>query len=185
MQRIQRIFAIAQNDNAACHFAFTIQFGNAAPHLWPFSERSDILQQHGDAVTGGDDHVVKILRGLQVAGGTYHVLRFAQFQHRTAIFLIRRLNSTDDLLVGDALRPHTFWIDDDLILLDHAAHAGDFCHIRHRFQFIFQQPVLKAAQVGQTIFAATIHQRVLVDPANTSGVRPRAVLASAGRLDCT
>ncbi len=60
----------------------------------------------------------------------------------------------------------------DLILPDHPADACHFGHIRHRLQFIFEKPVLQRAQLRQIHSAATVYQRVLVDPANAGGIRP-------------
>ena len=62
-------------------------------------------------------------------------------------------------------------VDLHLILLHHAAHRRHFGNVRDGFQLVFQEPVLQRTQLGEIVLSAFVHQRVLKDPADASGIR--------------
>ena len=62
-------------------------------------------------------------------------------------------------------------VDHDLVLPDHAADGGDLGDAGHGLQLVLEEPVLQAAQTGQVMVAAAVYQGVLVDPADTGGIR--------------
>ena len=43
----------------------------------------------------------------------------------------------------------------------------------HSLQFVFQEPVLQAAQLAEIVLTGAIHQCVEVDPTHTGGIRPQ------------
>ena len=63
------------------------------------------------------------------------------------------LDGSITLLVGDVVGPQPIGIEHDLILPDHAPDGGNFSHVRHGLQFVFQEPVLQRAQLRQVLRA--------------------------------
>ena len=61
----------------------------------------------------------------------------------------------------------------NLVLLHHAAKCSDFRYPGHSLQFVFQEPVLQAAQLAEIVLTGAIHQCVEVDPTHTGGIRPQ------------
>ena len=69
---------------------------------------------------------------------------------------------------GNAERAQAAGIDDDVVLLDEAADAGDLGHAFGLGQSEADLPVLQRAQIGQRLVLA--QHGVLVDPADAAGV---------------
>ena len=70
----------------------------------------------------------------------------------------------------DAERAQPVRIDDDIILLDEAADAGDLRDAFGLGETVAQRPVLERAQFGERHLLGD--ERILVDPADAGRVRP-------------
>ncbi len=142
----QRVFAGAHDDDAARHLALAIEFRDATAHFRAHLHARDVPQSHRDAGIGRRQrNFAKVVERLQVAGGAHHVLGFTQFQHRAAGFLVRFLHGFDNFPVGNVVGAQLVGVEHDLVLPHHAANAGDFRHVRHRLQFVLEEPVLQGA----------------------------------------
>ena len=102
------------------------------------------LQHRGQESAGiatGDGS--KVLDRLEVAPRPDHVFRLGPFQDRAAGLLVGALDGLDDLRVGDAIGGELHRIEGDLVLLDHAADAGDLGDARQALELVAQEPVLQ------------------------------------------
>src|SRR3546814_15282856 len=54
--------------------------------------------------------------------------------------------------------------------LDHAADAGDLSHAGQAFEFVAQEPVLQAAQLGEIVPSGPVDQCIFIDPADAGRV---------------
>ena len=175
----QRVLARAHDDHAARHFAFAIEFRDAAAHLRPDLDARHVAQLHRNATVGGRQRdCPEVVERLQVPGGAHHVLGFTEFEHRAATLAVGLLHGVDHAVVRDAVGAQLVREEDDLVLAHHAADRGHFGHVRHGLQLVLQEPILQRAEFAQVMPAAAVHQRVLVDPAHAGGVGPQ------GRLRC-
>ena len=168
----ERVLAIAHDDDAARHLALAVQLGDAAAHLRPEANLRDLFQ--ADRRAGGGDAErdrAQVLQALHVAAHADHVLGLGHLDHRAARFLVALLDRHAHVRQRQAVGAQLRRVDDDLVLLDHAADRGDFGDARHGTQFVFQEPILQRAQLRQVVFAAAVHQCVLVHPAHAGGVR--------------
>jgi hypothetical protein len=66
------------------------------------------------------------------------------------------LDRLDRLLVGDPVSGELQRIEHHLVLLDHAADAGDLGDAGHGLQLVAQEPVLQPAQLRQVMPAAAV-----------------------------
>jgi hypothetical protein len=65
-------------------------------------------------------------RGFEIAGGAHDIFGFGHFDDTAAGFLIGALERIGHVARRHAVGGELLRIDHDLILLDHAADAGDF-----------------------------------------------------------
>ena len=174
LDRAAGICPLPQDDDAARDFAFAVKLGNAAPQFRSDLDGSDITQSYRHtACRGPQRDAAKISQIAEVAGSTDHIFRLSHLDDRAARFLVRRADRGDDFGMGDAQRSHAIRVEHDLILLHHAADAGDFGDAGHSLQFVAQEPVLQAAQASQIMPAAAVDQRIFVNPANPGRVRAK------------
>ncbi len=108
VDRIQRILAIAHHNDAAGDLPFAVIFRHTAANFRAEPYRRHIGKQHRHAVTAGDRYIAEVIQIRQIAGGTHHVFRFAQFQQRTAALLVRLTHRLHDLLMRDIECPKPF-----------------------------------------------------------------------------
>ena len=174
------VFTEAHHYYATDGLAFAIQLSHPAPHLRPNLNSGHVFQEHGGAVViKPQRNRQQVLTGLDVAGRAHHVFRLGHLDDRGAHFLIAPLDGVLDMSQRNSQRPELFRADLDLILLHHATKRGHFGHAWHCLEFVFQKPVLQAAQLAQIVVPGAIHQSVEVNPANPGCVRPQL---RAGRV---
>ena len=106
---------------------------------------------------------------LQVALAADDVFELGEFDRAAADVGVAGADRVAHLLHGDAEIAHALRIEDDVVLLDEAADAGDFGDAFGLRQREFQIPVLDGARVGEVQFLR--HHGVLVDPADAGRVR--------------
>ncbi len=130
----------------------------------------NVSECHGHATIETQRNGSKIAQRLQIAGRTNHELGFCQFQDTPAGFTVRPFDGRCDLLLCHAPAGHAYRVEYHLVLLDHAADGCDFRHVGQSLELIAQEPVLQRAQLREVMPARAIHQRILVDPADTRGI---------------
>ena len=132
----------------------------------------DIPNQDGrTAAICPDGDQLNILNRAQVAAPSNHVFRAGHFQDTAAHLRITVPDRFDDRLDRQPIGGQRVRIYLDLILFDEPADRGHFCHSRHTFQLVAQVPVLKAAELSQIVRPGLVHQRVLIDPPDSRGIR--------------
>jgi len=133
----------SKTPGATGDFALAVQLRNAAPHLGSALNGGDIAQAHRNArCAHAQRDGPEIREGAQVSGGAYHELRFRELQYRTTGLLVSALYGLNDFAVSDPKRCKLLWIEHDLVLLDHAADAGDLGHVGQGLQLELEKPVL-------------------------------------------
>ena len=136
--RFPGVLAGAQDHHPAGHFAFAVQFGDTAAHLRADLYPRDVAEIHRHAgVTGFQHNVFEVVEGLQIAAGAHHIFGFRQFDRRAARLLIRGVQRRFHLAEADAVLGQLHRVDDNLVLLDHAAHRRHFRDVRNGFQLVF------------------------------------------------
>ena len=168
-----RVLAGAHDHHAPGHFAFAIQFRDAAAHFRSDLDRRDVAQQHRCGTRQRQRNGPEIFQRLQEAARANHVLGLGQFDHRATAGLVGIAQGVDDRGLRDAERAHAVGIEHHLVLPNHAADAGDLGHIRYRFQLELEKPVVQRAKLAEVSLAGAVDQRVLVDPAHARGIRPQ------------
>src|SRR3546814_14505522 len=74
-------------------------------------------------------------------------------------------------LFRSAVDLHTLGIELDLVGPDHSAERCDLGHAGDLFQLIFEEPVLKRAQLPEVVLTCAVDERILKGPADAGGVR--------------
>jgi hypothetical protein len=82
--------------------------------------------------------------------------------------------------MGDAVCSELHRIEQHLVLLDHAADAGDLGDAGHGLQLVAQEPVLQSAKLRQVVATGAVDQGIFIDPTDAGCVRPKRT-ASARR----
>ena len=123
----------------------------------------------------------KIIEVAEIARSADHIFGFAHLDDRAARFLVGGLDCAHDLGVSHAERCHPVRLENDLVLLDHAADAGDLGNAGDRLELIAQEPVLQAAQSCKVVPAAAIDQRIFVDPPHTGCIGAKRARDAIGQ----
>ncbi len=120
------ILAITHDDDAAHHFPFTVELGQAAPALGPGDHIRHVTQQQWGAThIGTERDLLQILHAFQIAVGAHHVLRFRHLDDGGAGLLIALLDGGLYKGERDAVGAQLVRVDPHLILAHHAADGGD------------------------------------------------------------
>ncbi|MCY1284520.1 hypothetical protein D9M70_334230 [compost metagenome] len=174
------VLATAQDHHATDRLTLTVEFGDPAAHLRPLLDGGHIAEGDRHAANAElERHGTEVVQGLQVPRGAHHVFGFGHRQHGSAGFLVGLADGLDHRILGDPQAGQSNRIELHLVLLDHAAHGRHFGDVGQGLQLELEKPVLQGAQLRQVVPAAAIHQRVLVDPADSGGVRPQRRLGGA------
>ena len=112
-------------------------------------------------------------RLFDVADALDHVFGFAEFEHAPAHVVVRFADGHHEFGQRDVVGEELVRVHVHLIFANEPADAGDFRNAGRVLQVVAQRPVLKRAQIGETVLAGLIHQRVFIDPADARGVRPQ------------
>ena len=176
------IFTNPHHHDAAHHFALTVQFRDAAAHLWTDPDIGHILEQQRCAVdieTERDRG--EVLYPLDITAGAHHVFRLRHLDDRCAHFLITPLDGLLNVRQRHVEGAQLIRVHFDLILPDHAAQGGYFGYARHGLQFILQEPVLQTAQLADIVLAGSVYQRIQIHPAHAGGIRPQLWPGTGGQ----
>ncbi|MNT16460.1 hypothetical protein D3C72_1515640 [compost metagenome] len=165
------ILAVAHDDDAAHHFPFAVELGDAAPTLGAGDHIRHITQQQrGAAHSGTERDLLQILHALQIAIRAHHVLRFRHLDDGGAGLLVALLDGGLDEGERDAVGTQLVRVDPHLILAHHAAHGGDLGDAIDGLQLVLEEPVLQGGELAQVMLAGSVHQGVLIDPAHPGGI---------------
>src|SRR3546814_7594498 len=69
----------------------------------------------------------------------------------------------------------------DVCSSDLPAYGRDFRHVGQCLELIAQEPILQRAQLREVMFARSVYQSILVDPADTCGVRAQSGFGGGGK----
>jgi hypothetical protein len=119
----------------------------------------------------------------QVTAAAHHVLGLGHFDDAAADIAIRFTDRLHHLHQRHTKGAQLDRIDHHLILLDETADAGHLGHARSLGQLVADEPVLDGAQLGQRFVLG--QHRVLIDPADTRGVRPQLRRDALGQSACS
>ena len=162
--------AIARHGDARHHFAFAVEFGQAAPFVGHQFDAGDVADQHRRALVALDDQHFEVALAAQIALAAHHVLGFGHLDDATADIAVGVADDLRHLHQRNAVGAQLHRVDGDLVGLNEAADRCDFGDAVRLGQLIADVPVLDGAQFGQRLVLG--EQRVLVDPADAGGVRP-------------
>ena len=175
----ERVGAGALQGDAARDLAFAVELGDAAPLVRADLDARDVLEQHRRAAVHLDDDLLEVARAFEIAAAAHHELVLGKLERAPADVHVAVADDVAHLLQRDAERAHAAGIDDDVVLLDEAADAGDLGDTLGLRQPEADLPVLQRAQVGEGLVLA--EDRVLVDPADAAGVGPKVGVTPAGK----
>ena len=163
----------AQDDDSACDLAVAIEFCDAAAHFRAKLDRRHFAKRHGHAARSGAQwHSAEVVERLQIARSAHHIFGLAELENRTAGFLIGLPDRGDGLSMGNAEASQLHRVEHHLVLLDHAADAGDLGNAGQALELVAQEPVLERSQLREIVPAGAVDQRILVHPANAGRVGP-------------
>ena len=165
------VLAPAHDDNRANDLALTIKVSNTASHLRADSNLGHVGQDEGRTlVVDAKRYGGEIFDTLQVARGTNHVLGLTHFDDRAAGLLVTVPDRLLEAGKRHAESAQLVRVDDNLVLAHHAADRRHFGDAMHRLQFILEEPVLQAAQLGEIVTAGAVDERVLEYPAHAGRI---------------
>ena len=138
------------------------------PFVWTELDAGDVAQQHRRAVIGLEDDVAEVVDRLDVALAADDIFELRQLDGAAADIGVDGADRVAHLLHGNAEIAHPLRIEDDIVLLDEAAYAGDLGDAFGLGQSEFQIPVLDRARVRKLQLFR--HDGILVDPADAGRV---------------
>src|SRR6185437_7824068 len=157
IDHIQRICALPHDDDSANGLAFAIPFGNAFTDIRSKADCTQIAQQDGRAVVAADCRVGKIVQRMQIPEAADHVACAVHIQLAPANLARTRFYPVDHSGERNAIGEQLVRVKLHMILLHISADAGDLRNALNSFQLIAKLPILKAAQIGQTMPVACIN----------------------------
>ncbi len=166
----ESVHTVAHDDDAADGFAFTVPFGDALADVRAERNGAEVADEDGCAVLGGHWDGFEVLQRAQVAQAANHVASAGHFENAAADFVGGIANAVDDHGERNVVGAKFVGVDVYLILLNEAAHGGDFSDARNGFELKAKIPILEAAQFGEAVAMGTVDDGVFVDPACAGGV---------------
>ena len=144
----QRIGAEALQRDAARHFAVAVEFGDAATFVAGKFNAGHVLQQYRGAAVGLHDDIFDVIDAFEVATTAHHELVLGEFQRASADVHVAAANDVADFGQRNAERAQAARIDDDVVLLDETADAGDLGDALGLGETKANVPILQRAQVA-------------------------------------
>ncbi len=169
---VQRVLAVAHDDDTAHRFALAVPLGNALSQVGTVRDDAQITHQHRSTIAGCNRDFLDVRQGPDITHSSHQVVGAGHFKHPPAYLVVAGPDFVDDGLQGNMQSQQAFRIQLDLILANESPDRGDLRDSRHSLQRIANLPVLQASQVGEIQVMAAINQQVFVDPTGSSGVGP-------------
>ena len=170
VDHLQRVDAVTRHGDAGHHFAFAVEFGDAASLVRPQFDPGDVANQHRRALVAFHHQQFDVALAAQITLAAHHVLGFGHFHHTPADVAVGVANHLGDLGQGNRVSPQLHRIHRDLVGLHEPADGGDFSHPLRLGELVAQIPVLDGTQFRQRLVLG--QYRILIDPADAGGVRP-------------
>ncbi len=165
------VFALSHNDDSGDGVARAVPVGHAAPQIGTEDHLSDVFDAHRYARwRRRERYFGNVVLAPRVAAAAHHVLCAGQLQQAPAHVAVAAANGLDDSCNWDVVGLQLPGIDVHLVLAHEAAEWRHLGHAGHGPELVAQKPVLKRTEIGQAVFARSIHQHVLKDPTHARGV---------------
>src|SRR5205814_7077180 len=105
--------------------AFPVHLGDTAALVRREFDPCHVLEQHRHAAFALDDDLLEVGQALDIAAATHRELGFRELDGPPAHIHVAGAQRLADLGQRNAEGLQAPWIDDDAVLLDEAADAGD------------------------------------------------------------
>ncbi|MNI07075.1 hypothetical protein D3C73_600780 [compost metagenome] len=155
--------------DAACDFAFTVEFGDPPPFVGNQFDPCNITEPERRAAHRLQNDVLDIGYALQIAAPAHHELEFGKLDRAAPDIRIAGAHGIGDVGERNVLRLQPDRIDHDGILPDETADTGD---LGNTFGFRYREPhdpVLQGPQLRKRHLLC--HHGILIDPADTRRIR--------------
>ena len=170
---VERVLALAHDDDARDDVALPVEVGDAAPLFRADHDLADVLDADRRAVAGrGKEDVLEVADRFRVAAAPDHVFRPADLDHAATDFAIAPADGIHHPIQRDAVEPQPVRVDADLILAAEATDRRDLGDAGYGSEVSSQVLILDRAEVGERLRSALVHEDVLVDPSQARGVGP-------------
>ena len=153
---VESVAALAHDDDAGDGFASAVEVGRASADVGTEDDFAYVLDADGRSLGGGENCILKIFGGTNVAAAADHVLRAAEFEQAGAGFAVAAAHGFRHAGNRNAVGTQAVGIDVHLVLLRESAHCGDFGNAGNRLQVVLEVPVLIGTQLGETVLAGLI-----------------------------
>ena len=142
---IERVGAEALQDDAAGDLALAVEFGQAPAFVRSQLDPRHVLQENRRAALVLEDDLLQIGDALQIAAPAHHELEFGQLDRAPADIHVAGADGVAHLGERDAEAAQALGIDDDVVLLDEAADAGDLGDAFGLGEAVAHVPVLQSS----------------------------------------
>src|SRR5574338_170498 len=166
----ERVRAVAHHDDAADHFAASVELRDATPEVAAEVYVGNVLQVNGRSVLNFQDNVLDVLDFLDVATPADEIFGCGDFENATADVGVAHLDGAHDIAQRNAVGDKRVWIEIHLVLSYEAADRRDFGHAFYRRERVTEVPILNRTQLGEIMFPGVVNERVFVNPPYTRGV---------------
>ena len=180
IDNVQRVLAVAHDDDAAHRFAFAVPIRNAFSQIGTQRHDAQIPHQHGSAIAGCNGDLFDVSQGSDIPDSSHQIVGTCHFKYPPPYLIVARPDFVDDGLQRYAQREQAIWVQLDLILTNKTADGRDFRDARHSLERVAHLPVLKTSQIGQVEFMTAVNQQILIHPTRSGGVRPMTGWTPAG-----
>ncbi len=168
VDHVEGVGAEALQGDSAGDLALAVEVGEAAPLVGPELDAGDVLEEHRRAGVRLHHDLAEVLHPAQVSASANDELEAGQLDGAAADVGVAAAHDVADAVERDAEVAHALRVDDDVVLLDEAADAGDLGDALRLGQPELEVPVLHRAGLGEVPVVAG--DRVLVGPAHAGGV---------------
>src|SRR6185369_13394716 len=148
LDHVERVHAEALQHDAARHLALAVELGDAAPLVRPELDAGDVAQLDRRPVARLQHDAAEIVDVFQIALAADDIFELGELDGATADVGIAGADGVAHLLHGDAEIAHALRIEDDVVLPDEAADAGDLRDAFGLGEGEFQVPVLDCPRLG-------------------------------------
>src|SRR5882757_9142362 len=147
--------------NAARDLTLPVELGNTSALIRSHFDPRYILQQDRRTLVDLQDNIREIGKAFDVTASAHNEFKFRQLYGPSANIHVAAADGIAHLRKRDTQRAQTVRIEDDVVLLDEAADAGDFGNTLRLGNAVADGPILQRSQVGQRFVLGL--QRILID----------------------
>ena len=179
---IEGVLALPHDDDSRDGLPGSVQVGDATPEIRSKRYLPDVPHSDWGAIlTGEEDHVFEVGNRLGITAAADHVLSAADLDHAAPGFVVAAANRFDHPVDGNVVGPEPVRVHVHLVLFAEAADGSDLGHAGDGFKVVAQVPILNRAQIRQALLTGLVLEHILVDPAESRGVRPEFGPGSLGK----